>query len=103
MVEVGGKGARMRSRTAWFVVVLVVASVSAGCSSDSNESGDVVSSDVRGSVGCGTAEVAPGDYESVNDANGANQTYWTVVPESYSVDDPLPVYLLLAAGGGDAM
>lgn len=102
MVEVGGKGAAMRSVTAWLVVVLVVASVSAACSGDSAESGDVSSSDVRSSVGCGDAEVAPGDYEAVNDTNGADQTYWTVVPESYSVDDPLPVYLFLAAGGGDA-
>lgn len=79
-----------------------MASVLAGWSSDSAESGDVSSSNVRSSVGCGTADVAPGDYEAVNDTNGAKQTYWTVVPDSYSIDDPLPVYLLLAAGGGNA-
>jgi polyhydroxybutyrate depolymerase len=68
---------------------------------DERTGGDAASV-VRGSVGCGVPEVAPGDYEAVNDANGADQTYWTVVPESYSADDPLPVYLLLASGNGNA-
>ena len=54
------------------------------------------------SPGCGASDVAPGDYEAVNAVDDANQIYWVVVPEAYTGDDPVPLYLKLASGGGDA-
>lgn len=75
------------------VAVLVVTALLAGCGAGP---------DVRASDGCGTTRVEPGDYEAVNTANGAEQVYWVVVPESYDVDEPMPLYLKLGSGGGDA-
>ena len=54
------------------------------------------------SSGCEAPLAAPGDYESVNDFDGADQKYFVIVPPSYQDIAPAPVNLLLASGGGDA-
>jgi poly(3-hydroxybutyrate) depolymerase len=56
----------------------------------------------RPSSGCEAPLPAPGDYEAVNDFDGADQKYFVVVPPSYEDITPAPLHLLLASGGGDA-
>jgi polyhydroxybutyrate depolymerase len=87
----------MRRRgPAWVTAVVVIGLALAGCSSV----GDSVAP-TRTSTGCDAEPVAPGDYEAVNDAGDANQKYWTIVPSSYE-GDPVPLYVFLSSGSGDA-
>ncbi len=56
----------------------------------------------RPSSGCEAPLAAPGDYEAVNDFDGADQKHFVIVPEHYAEISPAPLYLFLGSGGGDA-
>lgn len=54
------------------------------------------------SSGCDAPLAEPGDYEAVNDFDGANQKYFVIVPPSYAEIVPAPLHLVLGSGGGSA-
>jgi poly(3-hydroxybutyrate) depolymerase len=56
----------------------------------------------RPSSGCAAPLAEAGDYEAVNDFDGADQTYFVIVPEHYADITPAPLYLFLGSGGGNA-
>ncbi len=56
----------------------------------------------RPSSGCDAPLAAPGDYEAINDFDGAGQRYFVIVPEHYAEITPAPLTLILGSGGGDA-
>ena len=56
----------------------------------------------RPSSGCEVPLAEAGDYEAVNDFDGADQKYFVIVPEHYAEITPAPLYLFLGSGGGDA-
>lgn len=90
-----GRNAQSRREVAMRRVVvgsLALVLVLAGCTTESNPAA---------SVGCDNAPVAPGDYEGLNDVDGAGQKCWTIVPPTQQ-GDPIPLHMLLASAGGHA-
>lgn len=87
-----------------FTLLVVALMVAAGCGDDSDSAEDSAASvsDDAGVIVCDPSRpYDPGEYAGVNSTTDYDQPYWTVVPDTYTGVEAMPLLLLLPGGQGD--